>query len=68
MVEGDCLGNPAGGAGIRGSIPRLGAASFLPYPNSFLLVGKSLAKPPSPTVKKAQNNKVYNSLIMLVLE
>ena len=27
---------PAGGASIRGP---LGAASFLPYPNSFLLVG-----------------------------
>ena len=24
---------PSGGVGIRGSIPRLGAASFLPYPN-----------------------------------
>ena len=36
VVEGDRLGNLTSGAGIRGPIPILGAASF---PSSFLLVG-----------------------------
>ena len=36
---GECLGNPVCGAGIRGSIPVLGTASFLHYPPASPCVG-----------------------------
>jgi len=41
-LRGECLGNPACGAGIRGLIPGLGTASFLPYPPASILLGGQL--------------------------
>jgi len=41
-LRGECLGNPARGAGIRGPIPGPGTASLLPHPPASTLLGGQL--------------------------